>query len=523
MDLPFSRRRFLGSALYGSLGLGLSACGGSALDQDASAPSGPVPDAQVALAVSKIDQLATDLMQRTGLPGMAVAVVRGSPDGAHGFQTVYARGFGIRALGEPDAVDADTVFQLASVSKSIGATVVAQQIGLGGIGWDTPVQRDQPWFALADPAQSAQLTIGDLYAHRSGLPPGAGDMLEVVGYERRYILEHLRYLQLEPLRSRYAYSNFGLTAGAAAVAAAAGMDWADLSEQVLYRPLGMNRTSSRFADFSGRSNHAVGHVPVNGKWQRGEERRPDAQSPAGGVSSSVADLAQWLALLLGQGKFGGRQMVNGSALASALSPQILSTPAAANQAANYYGYGFNVGKTTSGRLSYAHSGAFTLGASTSFMVVPSTGLGIVVLTNGFPLGIPEALAGQFFDYVQYGRIQQDWFQSMSARFAPLGQPEGSLAGAVPPAAPVPAQSLAAYTGSYRNAYFGTLDVTAQSAALVVTAGPLAQPMPLRHWDGDLFAAVPPGDVFGSLCRVEFSANQVKLELYDTEGWGSFAR
>ncbi|MGB6053946.1 MAG: serine hydrolase [Burkholderiaceae bacterium] len=523
MDLPFSRRRFLGSALYGSLGIGLSACGGSAFDQDASAPSGPVPEARITLALSSIDQLAADLMQRTGLPGMAVAVVRGSPDGVHGFQTVYAKGFGIRALGEPGAVDADTVFQLASVSKPIGATVVAQQVGLGGIDWNTPVQSHLPWFALADPAQSAQLTIGDLYAHRSGLPPGAGDMLEALGYEQRYVLEHLRYLPLAPLRSRYAYANFGMTAGAAAVAAAAGVDWASLSEQVLYRPLGMSRTSSRFADFSGRSNRAVGHVPVNGKWQRGEVRQPDAQSPAGGASSSVTDMGQWLALLLGQGKFGGRQLVNGAALASALSPQILSAPADAGGAANYYGYGFNVGKTTSGRLSYSHSGAFTLGASTSFMVVPSTGLGIVVLTNGFPIGIPEALAGQFFDYVQYGRIQQDWFKNMSARFAPLALPEGSLAGTVPPVAPAPAQPLAAYTGSYRNSYFGTLDVTAQNGVLVVTVGPLARPMPLRHWDGDLFAAVPPGDVAGSLCRVEFGADQVLLELYDSEGWGTFTR
>jgi len=523
MSVPFSRRQFLGSALSGSLGMGLSACGSGALNQDPTAPSGPVPDAQIALAVSRIDQMAAELMQRTGVPGMAVAVVRASPGSAQGFQTVYAKGFGVRALGEPGAVDADTVFQLASVSKSVGATVVAQQVGLGGIAWDTPVQRHLPWFTLTDPAQSAQLTIGDLYAHRSGMPPEAADILELVGYDRPYILEHLRYLQLAPLRSRYAYSNFGMTAGAAAVAAAAGVDWATLSDQVLYRPLGMNRTSSRFADFAARSNRAYLHVQVDGKWQRSGERQPDAQSPAGGVSSSVNDMAQWLGLLLGQGKVGSRQLVNGAALATALSPQIQSAPATAGRAANYYGYGFVVNQTTSGRVSYVHSGAFIVGASTSFMVVPSIGLGMVVLTNGFPIGIPEALVGQFFDYVQYGSIQQDWYKATSANFAPLAAPGGSLVGVTPPAAPAPAQPLAAYAGSYRNPYFGPLNVTVQSGTLVVTVGPLARPMPLQHWDGDVFAAVPPGDIFGSLCRVEFSANQVTLEFYDTEGWGTFKR
>jgi CubicO group peptidase (beta-lactamase class C family) len=141
-----------------------------------------------------------------------------------------------------------------------------------------------PQFTLADPYVTAHVTIGDLYAHRSGLPEHAGDDLEDLGYDRAQVLERLRYLPLDPFRSSYHYTNFGVTAAAEAVAAAARVDWATLSEQVLYTPLGMSSTSSRFADFEARENRARGHQLVGGAYVARDVRQPDAQSPAGGVS-----------------------------------------------------------------------------------------------------------------------------------------------------------------------------------------------------------------------------------------------
>ena len=79
-----------------------------------------------------------------------------------------------------------------------------------------------PWFALSDPAVTPMVTVGDMYSHRSGLPDHAGDMLEDLGYDRRHVLEQLRQLPLDPFRISYAYTNFGLTAGAEAVAVRAG-------------------------------------------------------------------------------------------------------------------------------------------------------------------------------------------------------------------------------------------------------------------------------------------------------------
>ena len=197
-------------------------------------PAMALPDNAVDNAVAKLDGIADELLKSSGIPGMAVAVV-------HGGKTLYAKGFGVKDATKPaddpnNRVGPDTVFQLASLSKPLGSTVIAHQVGRKAVDWSTPVVDKLPWFALSDPAVTRMLTIGDLYSHRSGLPDHAGDKLEDLGYDRRFILERLRQLPLAPFRISYAYTNFGVTAAAEAVAAAAGASWEALSAQGLPRP-----------------------------------------------------------------------------------------------------------------------------------------------------------------------------------------------------------------------------------------------------------------------------------------------
>lgn len=479
----------------------------------------PIPAGQIDQAISELDGMATDIMARTGVPGMAIAVV-------HGGKVVYAKGFGVREAGNPAKVDADTVFQLASVSKSIGATVVAQQVGTGSVEWDTPVRTKLPWFALDDPYVSEQVTIGDLYSHRSGLPEHVGDKLEDLGYDRMDVLQRIRQVPLAPFRTTYEYTNFGMTAAAEAVAAAAGLDWETLSEQAIYRPLGMTSTSSRFADYKARANRAVGHVLVNGAYVPGEERNPDAQSPAGGMSSSANDVAKWLIFLLAGGSYDGRQVVDAAALLPAISPQAVSgPPASANERAGFYGYGFNVSTSAAGRTVVSHSGAFALGAATSFTAIPSADVAITVLTNTSPIGVPETLAAKFADLVQFGSVQQDWETLYRKALAPLLLPQGSLVDAVKPANPVPAQAFSAYAGTYQNDYYGPLEVVDNQGVLELRLGPQPMTFKLSHWDGDIFTFMldnenaPPG----TISQASFSPGKVVLEYYDEDGLGTFVR
>ena len=481
-----------------------------------------LPENAVENAVAKLDDMAADLMAKSGIPGMAVAVV-------HGDKTVYAKGFGVKNAKLPDQpdnrVDADTVFQLASLSKPLGAAVVAHQVGTGAISWDSPIVDQLPWFALSDPAVTKMVTVGDMYAHRSGLPDHAGDLLEDLGYDRRLVLEKLRDFPLHPFRTSYAYTNFGLTSGAEAVATAANQSWEDLSQQVLYRPLGMSVTSSRFDDFMVRADRAIGHIHVDGKYQPSYVRDPQAQAPAGGVSSSVNDLSNWLAMVLGNGSYKGTQIVDPKALLPALTPQSVSTRATEPaMRSGFYGYGFNVGTTAAARQQISHSGAFQLGSGTNFLMLPSADVAIVALTNATPSGVPETLTAQFADLVQFGEVRQDWYGLYADAFEEMAKPVGSLVGKQPPANPVPPAPLASYVGQYANNFWGPARVTERDGALQLALGP-KMTVPLKHWDGNVFTFsfvtenAPPG----SISKATFNGDWVTLEYYDQDGKGTFTR
>lgn len=485
----------------------------------------PIRDGQIERALGELDKLAAALLKKTGIPGLAVAVVR---DG----RTVYAKGFGIRKAGSPETVDTDTVFQIASLSKPVTATMVARQVEAGAVAWNTPVVKHLPWFRLKDPFVTTHVTIGDLLSHRSGLPDHGGDDLEDLGFNQRQILERLRFLPLAPFRISYAYTNFGYTAAAEAVAAASGKDFATLSEDALFKPLGMKATSARFADFEKQANRAVNHVKVGSAYEPKFQRRPDAQAPAGGVSSSVNDMARWLAMVAQGGKVDGRPFIDAKVLLPAMSAQSFSSPAATFTARpGFYGYGFNVGVTAAGRMSFSHSGGFDLGAATNFVILPSANIGIVVLTNAAPIGAPETLAAEFMDLVQFGKIEHEWFKLYSAAFAAMAEPIGSLVGKQGPEKRKPAITPAAYAGTYVSDYYGTAQVIRNGDELVLKLGPKGIEYPLRHWDGNEFIFKPASENSpeGSISLANFKTprnarfGELTIEYLDQEGLGTFQR
>ena len=187
------------------------------------------------------------------------------------------------------------------------------------------------------------MTVRDLFAHRSGLSGNAGNDLEALGFTRDEIMRRLRYLKpASSFRSTYAYSNFGITQGALAAAKAAGLSWEDAAEARLYKRLGMASTSSRHSDFLARTNRASLHVRFNGAWTALATRDPDGQSPAGGVSSTVRDLAQWMRLELANGRLAGEPLIDEDAIGQTHAPLMDRGNHPMSGVPAFYGLGWNV-------------------------------------------------------------------------------------------------------------------------------------------------------------------------------------
>jgi CubicO group peptidase (beta-lactamase class C family) len=490
----------------------------------------PIPAGRVADAVGFLDDIIGQVMAATAVPGLAASVV-------HQGELLYARGFGVRDIDTGVPVDAAAVFHLASVSKSLSSTVVAGLVGDKVVQWADPVVSHLPGFALSVPYVTDNVSYGDLFSHSSGLPAYAGDLLEDLGWDQQFILGALRLLRLNPFRSTYAYTNFGLTAAGVSAAAATGTDWASAADAVLFGPLGMSATSYRYSDFVAQADKAAMHVRINGKWYQKYTRDADAEAPAGGASSNVLDLAKWMMLKLANGTWQGRPVINPAALLEANTPRSVSAaPGTSGSRTGFYGFGTNVGDDYSGRVHLSHSGAFNQGAATNYVLLPDQQLGIMTLTNGMPIGVPEAVNAYFMDLVIGGGIENDWLNLYEQVTAQLYVNLSELAGKKPPQHPRPAQPDSFYTGTYHSDFYGTITVVASGGALHVLMPPKPTDYPLEHWDGNLFAFFPVGENAVGISAATFAPDQqndhavtLTLEYYDNyeypdgTGIGIFSR
>ena len=480
---------------------------------------------KITAAITELEKKTVEKMHQTGLPGLAIGIV-------YQDRVLYHKGFGVRETGKPEKVDADTVFQLASISKPLGSTVIAGLASDGVVTWNDLVSKYKSDFVLHDAYATKHLTIGDLYSHRSGLPGHAGDILEDMGYSRAEVLHRLRFIPIQNhFRNHYAYTNFGLTAGAVAAANAAKKKWEDLSEERLYKPLGMIHTSSRYDDFIKNPNHAAGHILLNGKWVHQQQRQPDAQSPAGGASSSINDMVRWLRLHLAQGKLDDKRIISAKALEETYVPPIdpvTKVPAS-------YALGWNVGHDDTGRLKLSHSGAFSMGAATTVIMLPQEKLGIIILTNAAPFGVPEALALSFLDLVTHDKADKNLFEQKfdyakkqfeQMRLADLSKTDYTK----PPVKASPALTPENYVGMYTNDFIGPVEIVNQDGNLLMTQGPLKNHIyPLTHYDGNLFFYDTTGENEVGLSGVRFNidakgnATTLWVENLDVYGMGTLKR
>lgn len=511
-------------AVAGFTGYASSSSTAAALSPTSATDSDGITAAGVSRAVKALPAIIRRNMVATGVPGLAAAVVY---DG----KVRYLDGRGVRAVGKRARVDADTVFYLASVSKPISSTVVgaAMTKKLAEMSWQDTIISHLPGFSLSDEWVGDHVTVADLFSHRSGLPDHSGNLMEDLGYDRRQIIAKLKYYPLRSFRDSYAYTNYGLTVGAQAIAAATNRPWAKLADQMIFEPLGMTSSSFTYADLTSRRNRVALHRKVDGRYVAGPDADYEPQAPAGSASSSVRDMATWVTMLLAGGKHGGATLVSPEQLNEIWSPAFVSNPTnAVGTWSSFYGYGWNVRYEKTGELQVSHSGAFGRGAATAVTMFPTDKLAIVVLTNAVPQGVPEAISAEFVDIVRYGRsTQESWLDVIRPYFEeePTADQEKY---STPATQPEPARSLRAYVGHYENAAFGRLTVSLRGGRLSLTVGPDREQHALTHYSGDDFFFETTGEDASGLSGAVFRGTasrvaSVTVNAWNHEGLGTFTR
>ena len=454
----------------------------------------PLPDAA---RMARFDAFVAAVQKQFDVPGVAVAIVK---DG----QVVLERGYGVRKLGEPAKVDAHTMFAIASNTKAFTAAALNMLQDEGKLATTDRVIDHLPWFRMSDAYVTREMRIRDLLSHRSGLSLGAGDLLywPTTTYTTREVAERLKDVPLTGgFREQYAYDNILFGVAQLVVEAASGQSFKQFLSSRVFQPLGMTETRYNSDDLKAGDNVATGHAKFDFK-----DLKPVGLtswrnvSGAGGLYSSVHDLAKWMNVQLAGGVYAGSGDAAKRLFSDArqremwtmLTPIPVGKPAVPELAPvvpNYsgYGQGWSLSDYAGHKLAW-HTGGWP-GQVSRLTLVPGRKLGVIVLTSA-ELGVAfNAVTYRALD-MMLDREGNDWLKAYAAAYA-KSQADADTSWqkhlAARAANSTPSLALAKYAGTYRDPWYGDVVIKSSAKGLEMQFSKTAELLgDIEHWQHDSF-------------------------------------
>ena len=435
------------------------------------------------------------VMETFTVPGLSVAIVK---DG----KVVLARGYGVRRLGDPTPVDANTRFGIASNTKLFTATALALLVEEGKIKWDQPVITYLPGFAMSDPYVTHELTVRDLLVHRSGLGLGGGDLLwwPPSTYSRKEIARRIRYIPLATsFRSSYAYDNVLYLVAGELIEAVSGQSWEDFVRDRILRKVGMTGSDVR-SGAAGQGNIAGTHAEVNDTVRPVSPFAGDNTNPAAGIMAGAADMAKWMLVQLDSGRVADGSRLFASTSAKQLWREVTPTPIGdvpggmaelKHLRATMAGYALGLGvRDYRGYILRQHTGGLP-GYLSKVAMIADLRLGVAILTNQESGPAYDAIAYQVLDHY-IGAKSPDYpalFQRIVQRNKEKLRTVESQAAAARDSLAGPSLPLAKYAGTYRDPWYGDVKISVEKGGLAIrfTRTP-SLVGDLLHWQHDTFLA-----------------------------------
>jgi len=444
--------------------LALSACG----------PGDPPPFARPAPAgVVRWQAAAT----RLGVPGMAIVVV--ARDGGS-----WQLAWGVRNTTTGQPVTPATQFYIASVTKPFLAQTVWHLAEQGALQLDAPVASYLPRFTLDDTALARRVTVRDLLAHRVGIarwPITFGEAYTGQMTDERFY----RLLRTTTETGAFQYSNEHYTVLGRVVDAAGGTTWQAALQRTVLDPAGMSRTTTRAGRALADPNHATAYRIADGRLEPARTTKTDrTMHAAGGMYSTLADLASFLVTHLKRGRHRGGQKWRPHTLDSLASLQVQAEeqhPLVSNQRRIGWGLGWEL-RRLGDELLVVHGGSFE-GASAHVSMLPGRGIGVAVLANvGAPgLWLAEAIVAEIYNEVL--GLPTAHLVEKVVEIAAASRRD-SVPG--PAANGRPTRPVDQYVGRYEHPDWGRLELYLSDGELAARIGDLSLPL---VWTGpDRFVA-----------------------------------
>lgn len=311
------------------------------------------------------------------VPGAALLVVA---DG----KVQVMNGYGVRKAGTHDPVTPDTVFRLASVSKTIASAAAGLLVQENKLLWDSPVSGTLSNLSFKNAAYGQLITVRDILAHTTGLPAHAYTNLieDQVPYEEA--VKRLSTLDFTcPPHRCYGYQNVIFSLIGDIIYAKSGESYEDFVVDKLFRPLGMNSASFGLDALEQSRNYAQPHVWRKGQWKNVKINTNYYNiAPAAGANASIRDMASWMLAQLGQ-----RPDVLPAATLDDMQSKVIKTSVArshygvrSNMINTYYGLGWRV-FDFGAHKNFVHHGGWVQGYRAEMVFNRDLQIGMVFLTN----------------------------------------------------------------------------------------------------------------------------------------------
>ncbi|CAN5180619.1 serine hydrolase [soil metagenome] len=472
MSLHLSRRQALSSVA--GLGATMGAVTAPALAWSQTAPADGAALAEAVDAYVKRAMAAFP-----DQPAISVAVVK---DG----QTVLARGYGVRKMGDPQKVDEHTLFAIASNTKNVTAACLAIMVDEGKVKWDEPVRTYLPGFTLSDPYIGEHITVRDTLSHRAGFGLGAGDLLFWPNSDRTRdeVVAQAAFVPIgDGFRAAYHYCNLMFVVAGAVLEKVSGLKWEEFVQTRIFDRVGMSETVP-MTTLADPAKSALPHARVGPPLRThgpmvqiaesiAEVWNWNSAAAAGGICTNPVDWAKWINVRLSMGKLpDGTRLFSEAQAREMWKPNIIISgsegPTAAmpgRAIASTYAMGHQV-QDYRGERYVSHGGGSPGGISATVMI-PGRNVGFSIFSNAEEGQLLRALRSGIAD-ICLGKTDFDWIAD-AVRTTAEAEPKAVAAAAgidaKQAAGTRPSLPLSAYAGTWRDPWYGDIRIEARDATL----------------------------------------------------------